>query len=130
MANQFIPCMTLFKDCHQGRFNLKGIKSVRFQIHIILAQICFRKSPVESSRFLCLHGFFFLPINVNKNPGNPAGRTIQTAYYFCRCPKPLVLIILHSHTILYLVFYLVRLILNCRLKLHHYSFFILWMQKI
>ena len=130
MPNQFIPRMTLFKDGHQGRFNLKGIKSIRFQIHIILAQICFRKSPVESSRFLCLHDFFFLPININKNPGNPAGRTIQTAYYFCRCPKPLVLIILHSHTILYLVFYLVRLILNCRLKLHHYSFFILWMQKI
>ena len=130
MPDQFIPCTTLFKDGHQGRFNLKGIKSIRFQIHIILAQICFRKSPVESSRFLCLHDFFFLRINVNKNPGNPAGRTIQTAYSFCRCPKPLVLIILHSHTIICLVFYPVRLILNCRLKLRHYSFFILWMQKI
>lgn len=42
MLYQFIPCMTLFKDGHQGRFNLKSIKSIRFQIHIILAQICFR----------------------------------------------------------------------------------------
>ena len=83
MPYQFIPRMTLFKYGHQGRFNLKSIKTIRFQIHIILAQICFRKSPVESSRFLCLHGLFFLRINVNKNPGNPAGRTIQAAYYFC-----------------------------------------------
>ena len=130
MPDQFVPCMTLFKDCHQGRLNLKGIKSVLFQIHIILAQIRFCKSPVESSRFLCLHDFFFLRINVNKNPGNPAGRTIQPAYHFCRCSKPLVLMIFHSHTILYAIFYLVRLIRNCRLKLRHYSFFILWMQKI
>ena len=130
MPDQFIPCMTLFKNSHQGWFNLKSIKSVRFQIHIILAQICFRKSPVESSRLLCLHGFFFLCININKNSGNPAGRTIQPAYHFCRCPKPLVTIVPHSHTILYLVFYLVRLIRNCCMKLRYYSFFILWMQKI
>ena len=30
MPDQFIPRMTLLKDGHQGRFNLKGIKSIRF----------------------------------------------------------------------------------------------------
>ena len=122
--------MVLLKGRHQRGLHFESIKGILFQIYIVFTEVCAGKCAVKCRRPLRLHPASFFCVNVADDSSNSIGRTIQTTYHLRRCPKPLVLAILHFQPVLYIILCSIGFVLNRFQKQLHYPVIVLRVQKI